>query len=174
MVPKERHRPRRLSPHRLVVSAGAVFALLFAGFFAPSSTAVAAVAGDGGKRGHGKVLEVVLVNEPPVFGDFTLTPGDTVLLEDPAYIDGVEAGDSLTRIQFLEGGSFLLDCTVRLEGKGNLVFAGGEEAASLETGVTFAVTGGTGKFSGTGGQVTITPTELNGARASLLKFHLRH
>ncbi|WP_175411104.1 hypothetical protein [Streptomyces sp. TRM64462] len=177
MVPKELRRPR--SPQRLILAAGAVFALLFAGFLAPASTATAATsaasAAAGGGDKHAKVLKVVLVHEYPVFGSFTETdPGDTVLLEDPAFMNGTLVGDSLTRIQFLEGGSFLLDCTVRLTDKGNLVFAGGEEASNLETATTFAVTGGTGTFSGTGGHVTITPTEHNGAEAALLTFHLKH
>ncbi|WP_149183235.1 hypothetical protein [Streptomyces sp. TRM49041] len=80
-------------------------------------------------------------------------------------MNGRKAGDAPTRIRFLEGGSLLLDGTVRLTDMGNLVFTGGEEVANLATCVTFAATGGTGHFSGTGGHVDITPAERNGSEA---------
>ncbi|GAB2961606.1 hypothetical protein GCM10023080_022380 [Streptomyces pseudoechinosporeus] len=162
------------SLRRLALAVGAMLALLLASLMAPTSAA--AGGGDGGAADkHGKTLQVVLVHQEPVFGDpASMDPGDVQLFEDPAVVKGKSAGDSLTQIQFLEGGSFLLDCTVRLEDKGNLVFAGGEEAANLETKTTFAVAGGTGTFSGTGGHVDITPTKFEGKDASLLTFHLEH
>jgi len=67
----------------------------------------------------------------------------------------------------------MLDCTVRIP-DGNLVFSGEEEFAHLDTASTFAVTGGTGQFSGAGGEVTVTNTSVQGAAAALLSFHLRH
>lgn len=94
--------------------------------------------------------------------------------EEPA-VDPQSAkpiGDSLTRIQLLKDGSFLLDCTVRLS-KGNLVFSGGEEFKNVEKKVTFAVIGGTGQYSGAAGQVESTPTTSQGQKAALLDFQLR-
>ncbi|MBB1255764.1 hypothetical protein H3146_20725 [Streptomyces sp. OF3] len=58
-----------------------------------------------------------------------------------------------------------------------LVLAAGAILALLFSGLaklTFAVTGGTGHFSGTGGHVDITPTTHRGEEAALLTFHLKH
>ncbi|MBB1258253.1 hypothetical protein [Streptomyces alkaliterrae] len=158
---------------RLVLAAGAILALLFSGLMAPA--AATAATDSEPTAGHGRTLKVVLVSGAPVFGDpESIDPGNTLLFEETAYAHGRKAGDALTRIQFLEGGSFLLDCTVRLKNKGNLVFAGGEEVSNIEAKLTFAVTGGTGHFSGTGGHVDITPTTHRGEEAALLTFHLKH
>ncbi|GAA0671925.1 hypothetical protein GCM10010193_25300 [Kitasatospora atroaurantiaca] len=154
-------------------SACAAAAMLAVGLGA----ATPAVAQDRGHGGHGRgeyTVAVALVEQPPVFGDpNSMKPGDVLLFEEPAVDpgDGHQIGDSLTRVQLLEGGSYLLDCTVRLA-DGNLVFSGGEEFAHMEHS-TFAVTGGTERFSGAHGQVDITLTTINGAASDLLTFHLR-
>lgn len=160
--------PNRL--RRLALALGAVFTVLFVGV----GTASPAAATGHGDKTH--TVRVALVNGAPVFGDPTdPQPGDVLLFEEPAVDpnSGQPIGDSLTRIQVLKDGSYLLDCTVRL-GKGNLMFTGGEEFQNMATKSTFAVVGGTGHFSGTGGQVDITPTTINGQEASLLVFQLRH
>lgn len=158
---------------RPATAVGVMLTVLFAGLIAPAHAATSSH-GAASVDSQDRTLRVVLVEQKPVFGSLNNTkPGGVALLEEPAVVNGKSAGDSLTRLQFLKGGSFLLDCTVRLTGKGNLDFSGGEEAANLAKKTTFAVTGGTGVFSGTGGHVDITPTKADGKNADLLTFHLQ-
>ncbi|MCP3821693.1 hypothetical protein NLX86_27450 [Streptomyces sp. A3M-1-3] len=87
-------------------------------------------------------MKAVLQNKPPVFGNMAdPQPGDVLLFEEPAVDpdSGKAIGDSLTRVHVLKDGSFLLDCTVRLTDKGNLVFAGGEEFSNVVKKATFTV-----------------------------------
>ncbi|MBT2478494.1 hypothetical protein [Streptomyces sp. ISL-94] len=155
---------------RLVPTLGTAFALTLVAVGPATATASAAT----GQAGKAEALKVVLLEKEPVFGDMNaMTPGNVLLFEEPAVDpqSGKPIGDSLTRIQLLKDGSFLLDCTVRLA-KGNLVFSGGEESANVAKKVTFAVIGGTGQYSGASGQVESTPTTVQGQKAALLEFQL--
>lgn len=111
-------------------------------------------------------------------GEGGFSAGDTILenavLTDPDT--GESVGTVVTRIQVVEvldGGDFLfiLDCTVQLSG-GNLTFYGAGVFGDVAEGVDFALTGGTGRYAGTRGTVTVTAAEANGEEGVTIAFHL--
>jgi hypothetical protein len=155
---------------RFALTIGAVFSMLMLGV----GTATPATLATGGDVGdHARTVVVRLLERPPFVGDAdNPQPGDLLLFQEPAVnASGQTIGDSVTRVQVFQDGKYLLDCTVRIPG-GNLVFSGEEDFANVATASTFAVTGGTGRFSGAGGQVVATPTTVQGAAATLLTFQL--
>ncbi|SFC53958.1 hypothetical protein [Streptomyces aidingensis] len=162
-------------PRRPATVAAAVFALLMTGLLAPAAAAAPAPDPDR-EGGHHRVIEIILA-DTEVVHDTTEPgsgpePGDLLLIENDAFMDGRDVGDALTRLHFFTEGEFLLDSTVQLDDRGNLVIAGGEEMENTDRGFTFAVTGGTGEFSGTGGEVHADFVEYRGEEAVRLVFHL--
>lgn len=127
----------------------------------------------------------IVVFEPPSqlsdtfvdLGDGGFSAGDIILenggLTDPT---GESVGQVVTRIQVVEpldGDDFLfiLDCTVRLDG-GNLTFYGAGEFGDIAEGVDFALTGGTGRYAGTRGTVSVVGAEVDGEEGVTITFHL--
>ncbi len=106
-----------------------------------------------------------------------LGPGDWLLFRDPVLdADGEQIGTAVTRVQVIapageHDAAFILDCTVELDG-GRLVFSGAEQLSRLESRVTYAVVGGTGRYAGARGQVNGTPATVDGQSAALLSFEL--
>lgn len=104
-------------------------------------------------------------------------PGD-LLLEHKPVADprtGQRVGEAVTRVQVAatagEDALFILDCTVRLGGDA-IVFYGSGRFSDLATGVTFAVTGGTGRYAGAAGTVRVVPGELAGETGVTMTFDL--
>lgn len=104
-------------------------------------------------------------------------PGDLLLFRDPVLnAEGEEIGIADTRVQIIAAAgandlSFILDCTIELD-RGRLVFSGAELFSRVESETTFAVIGGTGSYAGAGGDVTGTPSTVDGQPASHLTFRL--
>jgi hypothetical protein len=114
----------------------------------------------------------------PHKGDPGTAIGD-LLLDHHDLVDmssGTKLGEAVTRVQVLDvvGGDsvFNLDCTVKLAG-GDIVFSGAGLLSKLGSGVTFAVIGGTRKYSGAKGVVTAKMTEHNGKPGSTIAFSLK-
>lgn len=111
-------------------------------------------------------------------GEGGFSAGD-IILENARVVDpdtGESVGRVLTRIQVVEpldGGDFLfiLDCTVQLSG-GNLTFYGAGAFGDVAEGIDFALTGGTGRYSGTRGTVTVAGAEVNGEEGVTITFRL--
>lgn len=111
-------------------------------------------------------------------GDGGFSAGDAIL-ENAGLVDpdtGESVGRAVTRIQvveLLDGGDFLfiLDCTVELKG-GNLTFYGAGEFGDVAEGIDFALTGGTGRYAGTRGTVTVAGAEVDGEEGVKITFHL--
>lgn len=121
-------------------------------------------------------LPPIVVDRGPT-GD-ELGAGDTLLFNGPVRDPdtGADVGSAVTRVRIVEplpGGDaiFILDCTVRTA-DGTVVFYGAERLAHLGNEVTYAVTGGTGRYAGTTGTVTITPGELDGVVGGHAAFRL--
>lgn len=104
-------------------------------------------------------------------------PGDWLLFRDPVLnADGEEIGLADTRVQIIAAAgdgdlTFILNCTIELD-RGRLVFSGAELFSRVESETTFAVIGGTGSYAGAEGDVTGTPTTVDGRPASQLIFDL--
>ncbi|GAA0674332.1 hypothetical protein GCM10010193_29000 [Kitasatospora atroaurantiaca] len=164
----DRTQPGRL--RSLALTIGAVLTMLFVG------VGVATPAAAGGPGHKEQTVRVLLLERDPFVGNgANPQPGDVLLFQEPAVdADGQVIGDAITRVQVFQEGSYMLDCTVRLA-EGNLVFSGAELFEHIATESTFAVTGGTGRYSGAGGQVSVTPGgSVQGQPADLLTFHLKH
>ena len=117
-------------------------------------------------------------------GDAGFGAGDLVF-EQAGLVwpdNGDAAGRVVTRIQVVEGrvapsdedpvGDFVfyLDCSVELD-EGSLDFHGAGEIADLPgSGLTFAISGGTGAYVGAAGTVHITPAEVDGISGVQLAF----
>jgi hypothetical protein len=125
-------------------------------------------------------IEVYVAEGAPTHVD-ELEPGigrgDWLLFRDPVLnADGEEIGIADTRVQIIAAAgnddlSFILDCTIELD-RGRLVFSGAELFSHVESETTFAVIGGTGSYAGAEGDVTGTPSTVDGQPASHLTFHL--
>jgi hypothetical protein len=155
----------------MVLSIGAVLGLLLAGAGAGSGgVGTSAVAEAHSARAT--TVRVLLLEKAPFAGDAAKPrPGGLLLFqEDAVTAAGRRIGDSVTRIQVFQKGAYLLDCVVRLAA-GNLLFSGAEQFEHTAKSV-FAVTGGTGRYSGVDGHVTATPATVKGAAATLLTFRL--
>lgn len=104
-------------------------------------------------------------------------PGDWLVFRDPVLDSGGERiGTAVTRVQVIAAAgeddlAFILDCTVELD-DGRLVFSGAEQFSHLETGVSYAVVGGTGSYAGASGQVHGEPAVVDGRPTSRLTFAL--
>jgi len=110
------------------------------------------------------------IDEEPVgSGVLDLSPGDTLLHHDPVLDPntGEQIGDAVTRVRTVEnvdGGDVvvLVDCTIRLP-DGNIVFYGGDQLSRVQqSGTTYAITGGTGAYSGADGTVTVRIDQVEG------------
>jgi len=80
-------------------------------------------------------------------------------------------------VQFVRGLAdgdvrFILDCTIKLAA-GNLMFYGAGDFSQLAgDGATFAVIGGTGRYTGAEGFVTVKFGEVRGGNGAVITFHL--
>lgn len=118
-----------------------------------------------------------LIDQPPAAaGPMDVSEGDTLLLHGPVLdpATGQEIGFADTRVQVvqrLDGGdaAFILDCTLHLPG-GTIVFYGSEQLSHLHSRVTYAVTGGTGRYDDAAGSVTGVTGEVAGQPGSSLTF----
>ncbi len=107
-----------------------------------------------------------------------LTEIGDLALEHKPLVDpesGAEVGKAVTRVQVLDvsGGDpvFNIDCTIALA-EGDIVFYGAGRFSELAVGATFAVTGGTGRYAGTRGTVTIRGDSLDGTSGFTIAFDL--
>lgn len=101
-------------------------------------------------------------------GDDDAGPGadiGDVLLEHKPLVDpddGSPAGMAVTRVQVVDlpdgVPTFIIDCTLHLV-DGDVVFYGAGSFGDLGTGITFAVTGGSGAYDRASGTATVTGAE---------------
>lgn len=123
---------------------------------------------------------IVAAGEPTLVDELEpgLGQGDWLLFDDPVLDDaGQTIGNAITRVQIIapvgdNDLAYVLDCTISLD-KGRLVLTGADQISHLDESVTYAVTGGTGAFSGVRGQVTGTQEALDGAPVTRLTFDIR-
>ena len=114
----------------------------------------------------------------PRKGDPGSDIGDLLLEHKNALAsDGSKkVGEVVTRGQVsdLVGGDsvVIIDCTVKLVG-GDIVFYGAVLFSKFEKGASFPVIGGSGKYRGAGGLVTVKLAELNGKPGANLSFNLK-
>jgi len=118
----------------------------------------------------------------PLAGPHKGDPGSAIgdqLLEHKTLYDstgGRKVGEAITRVAVadLKGSDqvFNVDCTIKLTG-GDIVFYGAGLFSKFATGATFPVTGGTGKYRGARGAVTVKLAELNGKPGANLTFNLK-
>ena len=118
----------------------------------------------------------------PLAGPHKGDPGSAIgdqLLEHKTLYDSTgsrKVGEAVTRVAVadLKGSDqvFNVDCTIKLTG-GDIVFYGAGLFSKFATGVSFPVTGGTGKYRGARGLVTIKIAELNGKSGANLAFSLK-
>jgi hypothetical protein len=163
---KMRHKVRAVSA--LLVTMGAV-------------GVVGVTARPGGASASPKSVRVAVLDRDPFVIEQAptgLSTGDVLLFEEP-LVDpksGETVGGSETRVQVIEtlpgdDARFILDCTFRLA-KGNLTFTGSELFSHIASGLTFAVVGGTDRFTGAAGSVHLTPTKVKDQTGSLAVFTL--
>lgn len=168
-------------PRRTALGLALVAVLVTA---APAAAQAARAAGEPPPHATGSIEVLIgsgfvhLVDEPPSARQpFDVSAGDVLLFHDPVLDPDDPAqqiGTAVTRVHVVEpldGGDavFLLDCTVRLP-DGTLVFSGAEQLAHLGIGVTYAVTGGTGRYAGARGTVDGEMDETDGEEVSRLTF----
>lgn len=146
---------------------GVVFAVVLA---VTASIAAASAVGAGADPRQVTVLEPAGEGIENWFNlaDTDSGPGGDVgdiLLERRPLVDPESAepvGTAVTRVQVVEvdegDPAFIIDCTIQLEA-GDLVFYGAGLFSQLGTGLSFAVTGGTGDYQRASGIVTVTVGE---------------
>ncbi|MGH9030569.1 MAG: hypothetical protein ACRDZV_00445 [Acidimicrobiia bacterium] len=136
--------------------------------------ATVAASAASGEQAKPAALTVFIPGEPP---PGLPREGAQILTVDPVLDpdSGAEIGTAITRVVIAEviddDAVFILDCTVRLA-DGNLNFYGADSFSSLADGVTYTVIGGTGRYHGTRGIVTVTGGHVDGHDGSLLAFDL--
>ncbi len=107
-----------------------------------------------GEDGKAAVLEIVDLGKTG-FG-----PSDQLIEESPVSdTDGKAIGTAYTAVTMTSGTSMadavgLIDCHIVLDG-GSVLFNGSVSLKDLGTGVTVPVIGGTGRYAGAGGSVTM-------------------
>jgi hypothetical protein len=123
-----------------------------------------------------KSASVFVADRNPTYGDVnSLAPGAVLLFDEPLLdpASGAQIGTSKTRVQVVsqvgDDLSFILDCTFE-EPDGNIVFTGAEYFSHIASAVTFAVVGGTGRYAGVDGMVTITPATVAGQTGGVATF----
>ena len=136
------------------------------------------VAGSDYERGRGRVLRFLDVSGeveyldlgPPAEGDFDPSPGDTFFFSNTLrnLADTKTKGRFVSKCTALIGTEFRCLGTLMLE-QGNIELATTVDFAAEEP-LVAAVTGGTGKYRGVGGEATITPTETEGVSKLVVKL----
>jgi hypothetical protein len=146
---------------------GVLLALLVVGGFTLASGSAAA---------KPKSVSVFVADRDPTYGDFnSLAPGSVLLFDEPLLdpASGAQIGTAKTRVQVVsqvgDDLSFILDCTFE-EPDGNIVFTGAELFSHIASAVSFAVVGGTGRYAGASGEVTITPATVAGQTGGIASF----
>jgi hypothetical protein len=115
----------------------------------------------------------------PRKGDPGSDIGD-LLVEHKTLLDpstGAKVGEAMTRgeaADVVAGDTvIIIDCTIKLAG-GDVVFYGaGLFSKMMDKGLGFAVTGGTGKYRGAKGGVTVRVAERNGKPGANIAFNLK-
>ena len=103
--------------------------------------------------------------------------GDQILQSQPLLdpSDGSKVGRAVARVELVKHNErddlVIIDATIQVEG-GDIVVYGAARLSQLETGATFAVTGGTGAYDATAGTMTATVEEISGTTGVLLSFDL--
>ena len=115
----------------------------------------------------------------PRKGDPGSDIGD-LLVEHKSLLDpssGAKVGEAVTRGQTADvvAGDplIIIDCTIKLAG-GDIVFYGsGPFSKMMDKGLGFAVVGGTAKYRGAKGLVTVRMAERNGKPGANITFNLK-